>query len=127
MSDANQSTPSPVKSSQASAVKSPAKATRPAAKRPKSKPLPPYNVILLDDDDHTHEYVMEMLNSIFGYDAPKGFVMAEEVDRRGRAIVFTTHKELAELKRDQIHCFGGDWRVATCQGAMSAVIEKADG
>jgi ATP-dependent Clp protease adaptor protein ClpS len=98
------------------------------AVRQKKKPrmLPPYHVILLDDNDHTHEYVMEMLKSIFGYDAPKGFTIAEEVDTKGRSIVFTTHKELAELKRDQIHGFGGDWRVATCKGAMSAVIEKAE-
>jgi ATP-dependent Clp protease adaptor protein ClpS len=109
-----------------SPVKAPEKAKKALPKRRKPKPLPPYNVILLDDNDHTHEYVMEMVKSIFGYDAPKGFVIAEEVDRRGRAIVFTTHKELAELKRDQIISYGGDWRVATCQGSMSACIEPAE-
>src|SRR5688500_17662505 len=87
-----------------------------AASKPRM--LPPYNVVLLDDDDHSHEYVMEMLRAIFGYPAPRGYTLADELGTRGRAIVFTTHKELAELKRDQIHAFGGDPRVATCKGSM---------
>jgi ATP-dependent Clp protease adaptor protein ClpS len=37
----------------------------------------------------------------------------------------TTHRELAELKRDQIHSYGTDPRVATCQGSMSATVEPA--
>ena len=28
--------------------------------------LPPYHVVLLDDDDHTFEYVIHMLQSLFG-------------------------------------------------------------
>jgi ATP-dependent Clp protease adaptor protein ClpS len=43
----------------------------------------------------------------------------------GRVIVDTTTKERAELKRDQIHSFGPDWRVPHCRGSMSAVIEPA--
>ncbi len=95
-------------------------------RRSKPKQLPPYHVILLDDNDHSYEYVIEMLKSIFGYEEPKGYVLAREVDSQGRVIVFTTHKELAELKCDQIHSFGGDWRVATCKGSMSACIEPAE-
>ena len=105
--------------------KSKTKPKRQTAQANKPKPLPPYHVVLLDDNDHSHEYVMEMLRSIFGYPPPRGYVLADEVDTRGRAIVFTTHKELAELKRDQIHAFGGDPRVATCKGSMSARIEPA--
>ena len=30
---------------------------------------PPYNVILLNDDDHTYEYVITMLQTLFGYPA----------------------------------------------------------
>lgn len=92
----------------------------------KPKNLPPYHVVLLDDDDHSYEYVMEMLKSIFGYDDTKSYSMAREVDTTGRVIVFTTHKELAELKRDQICCYGVDHRVATCQGSMSAIVEPAE-
>jgi ATP-dependent Clp protease adaptor protein ClpS len=40
-------------------------------------------------------------------------------------IVLTTALELAELKRDQIHAYGPDWRIPRCQGSMSATIEPA--
>jgi len=94
----------------------------------KNKPrkLPPYHVVLLDDDDHSYDYVIEMLRCLFGYPEEKGFTIADEVDVRGRAVVATTHKELAELKRDQIHSYGIDFRVATCAGSMSAIIQPAE-
>ena len=95
---------------------------------PKHKPsqLPPYHVILLNDNDHTFEYVMEMLKVLFAHADEKGFQMAKEVDRQGRVIVLTTHREMAELKRDQIHAYGTDPRVATCKGSMSSIIEPAE-
>lgn len=95
------------------------------AKTNKPKNLPPFHVILLDDDDHTHEYVAEMLLKLFGYDATKGMTLAKEVDEAGRAVVFTSHRELAELKREMIHGYGADVRVATCKGSMSALVEAA--
>jgi ATP-dependent Clp protease adaptor protein ClpS len=93
----------------------------------KNKPqqLPPYNVVLLNDDDHTLEYVIEMLKALFGHPTEMGLQLGMQVDRAGRAIVYTTHKEKAELKRDQIHAFGADKRIPTCAGAMSAIIEPA--
>ena len=88
--------------------------------------IPKYNVVLLDDDDHTYEYVIEMLGTLFGHDVRTAFDMASEVDRRGRVIVFTTHKEQAEFKRDQIHAYGPDPRIAHCAGSMSALVEPAE-
>lgn len=109
-------------------TKAPAKAaTKPAKKRRrKSKKLPPFNVVLLDDNDHTYDYVIEMLRSIFGHSEEASFKMAKEVDETGRVIVFTTHKELAELKRDQIHGFGADKRLERSAGAMTSVVEPAN-
>lgn len=109
--------------STATAVK-PAK-SKPAKKR-KPSHLPPFHVILLNDDDHSYEYVIEMLKVIFAFPTEKGMEMAKEVDEQGRVILLTTHKEMAELKRDQIHSYGTDPRVATCKGSMSSVIEPAE-
>ena len=98
--------------------------------KPKRKPpgkLPPFNVVLLDDDDHTYEYVIEMLGKVFGYAKEQAFKLAEEVDGSGRVIVLTTHKELAELKRDQILAYGRDSRISACRGSMTAIIEPAEG
>ena len=47
------------------------------------KRQPPYNVVLLDDDDHTVIYVIRMLKELFGYPEEKGFQMAVEVDTTG--------------------------------------------
>lgn len=95
----------------------------------KRKQQPRYNVILLDDDDHTYIYVIDMLRKLFGHTPEKAFQLAEEVDVSGRVIVDTTTMERAELKRDQIHAFGRDARVPRCAGSMSAFIEpvEADG
>lgn len=106
----------------------PETATPTAAPQTRTHPrlAPMYHVVLLDDDDHTYEYVVEMLGKVFGYDVPKAFRMAEEVDHTGRVIVDTTTLERAELKRDQIHAYGADPRIARCKGSMSAEIEPAE-
>lgn len=84
---------------------------------------PRHNLILLDDDDHTYDYVIEMLGVVFGFPIEKAFLVAEEVDASGRAIVFTGHLEVVELKQQQIHSYGADWRIPHCKGSMSATIE----
>ena len=53
----------------------------------------------------------------------KGYQLAVEVDTGGRAVVLTTTREHAELKRDQIHAYGKDDLIAGCQGSMTATIE----
>ena len=84
---------------------------------------PRWNVVLLNDDDHTYEYVIEMLGKLFNHDQNTALRMAVEVDSTGRVIVDTTTKERAELKLQQIHAFGPDWRLPRCKGSMSAEIE----
>ena len=93
----------------------------------KTKRQPPYNVVLLNDDDHSYEYVIIMLQQLFGHPPERGYQLAKEVDTTGRVIVLTTTMEHAELKRDQIHAFGPDPLIARCKGSMSATIEPAPG
>lgn len=87
---------------------------------------PPYHVILLDDDDHTYEYVIRMLRSLFGYTDERSYQLARAVDTTGRVIVDTTTRERAEFKQEQIHGYGPDSRIPRCKGSMSAVIEPAE-
>ncbi len=102
--------------------------TRPQEKsRRKTQGLPPYNVVLLNDDDHSYDYVVLMLNTIFGHPPEKGFQMALEVDKTGRVVVATENLEVAELKRDQVHDFGPDPLIPRCKGSMSATVEPATG
>jgi len=86
--------------------------------------LPLYHVVLWDDDEHSFEYVISMLNDLFGYPKTKGFQLAKRVDRDGRTVVFTSNFEVAELKRDQILAYGKDERIKKCTGSMWATIEK---
>jgi len=99
----------------------PVTADKPETKRPR-----PWNVVLLDDDEHSYEYVIAMVQRLFGHPTERAFQIAKRVDSQGRAIVLTTHREHAELKVEQIHGFGADPFVASCRGSMSAVLEPAD-
>src|SRR5215213_4523374 len=92
----------------------------------KTKRQPPYHVVLLNDDDHSYDYVIEMLRALFGHPVEKGYQLAKLVDTTGRAVVCTTSLERAELKRDQIHAYGPDPRIDRCAGSMTAEIEPAE-
>jgi ATP-dependent Clp protease adaptor protein ClpS len=88
---------------------------------------PLYHVILLNDDDHTYDYVIEMLTKIFGISESKALSHAVEVDTKGTTILLTCELEKAELKRDQIHSYGPDWRLPRSLGSMAAIVEPAAG
>ena len=88
---------------------------------------PRYHVVLLDDNDHTYDYVIEMLHRLFLFSENEAFLHAKEVDTTGRTIVITCELPQAEFARDQIQSFGADWRMPSSKGSMSAVIEPAAG
>ncbi len=47
-----------------------------------------------------------MMQRLFHHSAIEALKIAEEVDTKGRAVCYTTSKEVAELKRDQIQAMG---------------------
>jgi ATP-dependent Clp protease adaptor protein ClpS len=86
---------------------------------------PLYRVVLLDDDDHTYDYVIEMLQKIFIFTAEQALRHAQEVDAMGRTVLITCELPEAEFARDQVHGYGRDWRLPRSKGSMSAVVEPA--
>ncbi len=86
---------------------------------------PLFHVVLLNDDDHTYDYVVEMLATIFCVSAEAAFQHAVEVDTTGRTIVMTCEREQAEFGRDQIHSYGADPRMPRSKGSMTAIVEPA--
>jgi ATP-dependent Clp protease adaptor protein ClpS len=84
--------------------------------------VPRYNVVLWDSDGHTFEYVEAMLRELFGHVQEQCRELAKTVDAEGRAIVLTTTKEHAELKRDQIHAYGKD-HIEGSKGSMWSTVE----
>lgn len=123
MDESNFSFGEPEGSSGAATMVRPSKAP---AKERERREIPRFNVVLWDSDDHTFEYVGRMLRELFGHTQLASDRMVETVDSTGRAIVYTTHKEHAELKRDQIHAYGRDPESKDCKGSMSATIEEAE-
>ena len=86
---------------------------------------PRYHLVLLDDNDHTYAYVIELLGHVFGYGREKAFALACVVDSEGRAIVETADEDTVLRHQGQIHAYGADPRIPHCRGSMSAVIEPA--
>jgi Uncharacterized conserved protein len=100
----------------------------PQVEKEKREELAPlYNVVLLDDDDHTYEYVIEMLQKLFLCSDSDAFRHAVEVDTVGRTIVITCGLPEAEFGKDQIQSYGPDWRMTKSKGSMKAIVEPAPG
>jgi ATP-dependent Clp protease adaptor protein ClpS len=94
----------------------------------KSRHLPPYNVILENDDVHSCEFVVEVLCKALGYTAERSTQLMLQAHTTGRAVVWTGSKEVAELKADQIRTFHelrgpGE----TSLGPLGCMIEPAPG
>src|SRR5438270_8921353 len=85
--------------------------------------VPLYRVVLLDDDDHTYDYVIEMLQKIFVFTLEEAYRHAEEVDSTGRTVLITCEKPQAEFARGQVISYGPDWRLERSKGSMSAIVQ----
>ena len=63
---------------------------------------PPYHVILLDDDDHTYDYVIEMFRKLFGHTFEHAYQLACDVDLSGRPKMYSL-RGYTRAKDGQIH------------------------
>jgi ATP-dependent Clp protease adaptor protein ClpS len=73
-----------------------------------SKTLPPYAVILHNDDFNTVDFVIHVIIKVFHYPVEKAVAHTLEAHHTGRTIVWSGSKEVAELKAEQIHSCGAD-------------------
>lgn len=85
-----------------------------------------YHVIILNDDEHTFDYVIEMLQAVFNLPYAAAMSRTVEADATGSAIVLTTNLKEAEQKRDQVHAYGPDWRLPRSRGSVAALVEPAE-
>ena len=86
-----------------------------------------YHVIILNDDEHSYEYVVEMLQNVFGLSNAAAIGHTIEADTTGSSIVLTCGLEEAERKRDAVHAYGPDWRMPQSRGSVAALVEPAAG
>ena len=90
------------------------------------KLLPPYHVIIENDDDHSQHFVVLVLRKVFGYDEPQAIELMMTAHTSGEAVVWTGPKEVAELKLDQIRtCHEKHWRDDRDLGPLRCRIEPA--
>ena len=75
----------------------------------KPKTQPPYGVIIENDDFHTFNYVIDVMQKIFGKSVEDAFKIAEAIHTQGETMVWSGSLEVAELKRDQIRSAGPDF------------------
>ncbi len=73
--------------------------------RPKLKKPPLYRVILINDDYTPMEFVVTVLESIFGMDRPKATRVMLEVHTKGKGICGVYTHEIAETKVAQVNTF----------------------
>jgi ATP-dependent Clp protease adaptor protein ClpS len=71
----------------------------PAKKPP--QPLPPWKVLLHNDDKNDIEYVVTTIMSLTTLNAEDAVQRTVEAHKTGVALLLTTHKERAELYKDQ--------------------------
>lgn len=93
----------------------------------RTRRLPPYNVILENDDLHSFEFVIEVLRKALGYNEPKAFQLTEVAHRTGRSVVWTGNKEVAELKMEQMLSFHEIRSDGRKLGPLGVSIEPAAG
>jgi ATP-dependent Clp protease adaptor protein ClpS len=80
--------------------------TRPAPReKTHTRRVPPYHVILQNDDHHSMEFVVEVLQKALGFTREHAYQCMLEAHTTGRAVVWTGPREVAELKVDQISTF----------------------
>lgn len=96
-----------MKSDPSAAVETPQKKkAKPAPAPPKADKLPPYKVLLHNDD---HNDMLHVVQSILALTPLKQFEAVRkmfEAHRRGLTLLLTTHKERAELYQDQFKSKG---------------------
>lgn len=76
-------------------------ATKPAPVKPPAKQLPPYKVLLHNDDVNEFEYVIQTITSLTTLNQEQAAQRTMEADKQGLALLLVTHKERAELYQEQ--------------------------
>jgi len=73
--------------------------------RPKVKPPPLYRVVLINDDFTPMEFVVDILESIFGMPRTRATQVMLEVHTKGKGICGVFNFEIAETKVAQVMSF----------------------
>lgn len=90
----------------------------------KEKIAPNYRVVLINDEDHTYDYVVELLTKTCKLSRAQAFKCAVEVDLSERTIVFYGSEEECQECSNKINDFGPDHRMPQSRGSMMSEVES---
>lgn len=82
-----------------------------------------FKVVLFNDEDHSYDYVVELLTKVCKLTREQAFRCAVEVDMTGRTIVFYGDKDKCTEVSHQINDYGPDYRMPRSLGSMESAVE----
>src|SRR5436189_5549014 len=75
--------------------------TRPAPAKPRVDQLPPWKVLLHNDEKNTMEFVVRTIMELARLNEQAAIMVMIEAHKSGLALLLSTHREHAELLPDQ--------------------------
>src|SRR3954468_20768131 len=91
----------------------------------RTRRVPPYHVILANDDHHSMDFVIGVLKKVLGVPVEKAVALMLEAHTSGRVVIWTGPKEVAELKAEQVHTCPEIRQDGRDLGPLGCVIEPA--
>jgi len=88
-----------------------------------AKPALNWKVVLFNDEEHTYDYVVEMLTSACNLSRENAFRCAVEVDLSGRTVVFYGTRGDCEGVCAKIMAYGPDHRLPQSMSSMNAEVQ----
>ena len=79
----------------------PKRARKPSPRKRPPQALPPWKVLLHNDDKNTVDYVVSTITQLTALNEQDATQRTVEADKTGVALLLTTHKERAELYQEQ--------------------------
>ena len=84
----------------------------------------PCKVVLFNDEEHTYDYVVEMLTQVCKLSKDNAFRCAVEVDLTGRTVVKYGTRNQCEGTCSKIRAYGPDHRLPQSMGSMNAEVQE---
>ncbi len=94
----------------------------------KTRRIPPYNVIIENDDCHSFQFVIEVIRKVLGCTVERALQLTLVAHHTGRSVIWTGPKEVAEFKVEQIQTFHETRDADGAKlGPLGCTIEPAPG
>jgi ATP-dependent Clp protease adaptor protein ClpS len=89
-------------------------------------PGPQYQLVLLNDEVHSFNYVVRVFQQVFGLPLTRSVALTCEIHSQGRAVVFRGSLDEVNHKRSKVMEFGPDqWAPTKTAEPLGVLIERA--